>query len=366
MKQRKNLEELKTWINDCYTVADVCRKLDLVPYGENYARVKKIIDENQLDISHFRKGPWNKGKKIKVAPAQTLSLQEILVENSPQSNNGKLKKRLWKAGLKEQKCEICGYTENLELHHINGQPTDNRLENLQILCPNCHAKTENFRGKNISHRNHKPASEWFLTEDEVEERREKKLEAKRQYGREKYGYGQGTRKYRHEDLICPVCGKTFPYKHGQKYCSKECYNEDNAGKRPALIQLINDFKELENFLKVGEKYGVTDNTVRKWCKLYQLPFHTKELRVYINQYFGGTFTFPDEKVTKQTIFPIEQYDLNGNLLNVFDNARKAGEWLVENAHGLKTKVIKSLATSITRCANGQCETAYGYKWKKQK
>jgi 5-methylcytosine-specific restriction endonuclease McrA len=64
-------------------------------------------------------------------------------------------KRLFDSNLKEHKCEHCGKTEwlgysiPLELHHINGIHTDNRIENLRVLCPNCHALTDNYRGKNI-------------------------------------------------------------------------------------------------------------------------------------------------------------------------------------------------------------------------
>lgn len=75
-----------------------------------------------------------------------------MVENSTYSNMTKFKSRLIKANLIEYKC--CGITEwngkplTLQLHHINGNNRDNRLENLTFLCPNCHSQTDNFSGKN--------------------------------------------------------------------------------------------------------------------------------------------------------------------------------------------------------------------------
>ena len=65
-----------------------------------------------------------------------------------------LKNRLLAAGLKRNCCELCGVTEWLDrplvmaLHHVNGDNTDNRLANLQLLCPNCHSQTESFSGRN--------------------------------------------------------------------------------------------------------------------------------------------------------------------------------------------------------------------------
>ena len=77
-----------------------------------------------------------------------------MVENSTYSNMTKFKERLIKANLIEYKCSSCGITKwngkplTLQLHHINGNNRDNRLENLTFLCPNCHSQTDNFSGKN--------------------------------------------------------------------------------------------------------------------------------------------------------------------------------------------------------------------------
>lgn len=84
-----------------------------------------------------------------------ISLEEILEGNQPQYQTFKLKNRLIEAGLKVNQCEECGISEwnnkpiMIELDHINGNRTDHRLENLRMLCPNCHSQTNTFRAKNI-------------------------------------------------------------------------------------------------------------------------------------------------------------------------------------------------------------------------
>ena len=265
MKQ-VNKQELEQIVKKSFSYADVCRALEISPRGGNYARVKELIKD--LDISHFNKGPWNKGRKTKSVPYQMVPIQQILIENSPHTGSSKLRIRLIKEGLKESKCEICGCTESLELHHINGNHQDNRLENLQILCANCHRKTNNFRGKGI--RAHKAASEWFISDEEVEQRHQMKLEKRR--------VPENLRKVTPIlPKICPSCGKEFkPSDRKQKYCSPECYHNKNDN-RPDIISLLKTFKEYNSFVKVGKHFGVTDNAVRKWCKLYKLPIHSKEL-----------------------------------------------------------------------------------------
>lgn len=85
-----------------------------------------------------------------------LTDSEFFVLNS-KNNNQKIKNRLFESKIKEYRCEECDITEynnkpiTLHLHHINGNKKDNRLENLQILCPNCHSQTDNYAGKDLKY-----------------------------------------------------------------------------------------------------------------------------------------------------------------------------------------------------------------------
>lgn len=263
-------EFLESVITKCNNKADLCRELGIKPVGGNYKRIDNYITIYNLNVSHFKKEPWNKGKNY--ISSYTKDIKDVLIENSTYTNTGSLKKRLIKEGYKQHKCELCGYEENVELHHINGNPCDNRLENLQILCPNCHAKTNTFRGKG---RVHKDPKELTITKEQALERHIQKTIKRR--------IPDNQRKIRKEIplIICPICGKQFKPVKGSTYCSIECYNEARiigGSARPGVIQLIKDFKELKSFLQVGNKYNVSDNAVRKWCSLYGLPIKTKEIK----------------------------------------------------------------------------------------
>ncbi len=88
-----------------------------------------------------------------IARAQGLPIEELLCVGKRRGRHN-LKNRLIAAGLKENRCERCGITDwlgeplTMALHHINGDGLDNRLENLQLLCANCHSQTENYGGRN--------------------------------------------------------------------------------------------------------------------------------------------------------------------------------------------------------------------------
>lgn len=85
-----------------------------------------------------------------------IDINEILDGKHPHYQTFKLKLRLFKEGIKKNKCENCGLDSwldskiNCELDHIDGDRTNHRLDNLRILCPNCHSQTDTYRSKNRS------------------------------------------------------------------------------------------------------------------------------------------------------------------------------------------------------------------------
>ena len=140
--------DLKLAIVNSVSYGEVLRKLNLVPAGGNYRTLKKYINLLKLDVSHFKGKGHSKGKKL----GPKKQLEELLVCNS-HYNTYHLRNRLIKEKILDYKCLQCGIFEwnekliSLELDHINGNNKDNRLENLRLLCPNCHSQTATFRNK---------------------------------------------------------------------------------------------------------------------------------------------------------------------------------------------------------------------------
>jgi hypothetical protein len=105
-----------------------------------------------LEASHFMGQGWRKGSRLPVVPARPL--EKVLVTGTLVKTS-QLRERLIRTRLKAERCEMCGKERwngrpiPLELDHVNGKRDDNRLSNLRLLCPNCHAQTDNYRGRNI-------------------------------------------------------------------------------------------------------------------------------------------------------------------------------------------------------------------------
>lgn len=145
-------EEFSNIVKESETVSEIAFKLGYRSKGGGVTKlIKDKIGELDIDTSHFNRYAKNH------SPERYKSLEDILVEDSTYTNNTSLKKRLLESNLLEYKCSICGINEwqekplSLQLDHINGNNKDDRIENLRLLCPNCHSQTDTFSGKNASH-----------------------------------------------------------------------------------------------------------------------------------------------------------------------------------------------------------------------
>lgn len=156
MKPRKwTIEQLKSAVAESKSVRQVLGKLGLKQAGGNYAQIKKYLAKLNIEKSHFTGPGWSKGLRVTTNPG--VPIEKILVNNSDYQSF-KLKKRLFEAKMKLKRCEECGWSKTakdgrlpLELDHINGNSRDNRLENLRVLCPNCHSLKPTHRGRNKKH-----------------------------------------------------------------------------------------------------------------------------------------------------------------------------------------------------------------------
>ena len=135
--------EFEKLIKSSNNRSEIFRKLNLRKSGASFLILNRRLNLENIDISHFNIG-GNHGKT-------KLLNSDILVENSPYHNSHNLKLRLIKDNLLKNECGECGLygTWNkkplgLQLDHINGIRNDNRIENLRILCPNCHSQTPTF------------------------------------------------------------------------------------------------------------------------------------------------------------------------------------------------------------------------------
>ena len=150
MRKHYTTEDVKRAVAENKSVAGVLRQLGLRPIGGNYKTIHNLIRELHFDTSHFTGQGWNVGLGFNPKPA--ISDDDIFIENSDYRCSWRLRERYKKkTGICH--CEQCGLSEwqgqtmPLEIHHINGNNLDNRIENLKLLCPNCHALTNNYRGR---------------------------------------------------------------------------------------------------------------------------------------------------------------------------------------------------------------------------
>ncbi len=217
------------------SLTGVLRELGLRPAGGNFRQLRRWITEWEIATDHFDP---DAGRRAGIA-RRGAPLEDYMVEHSTYSR-ATLKHRLFSEGYKTRCCELCGQGEqwrgtrmSLILDHINGVADDHRLENLQVVCPNCAATLPTHCG-----RNNRTATE----------------------------------------LPCARCGIVFrPRAKTQRFCSRDCGQrgaDKRAGlprpdqrkvPRPPLDELQADV-QARGWSAVARTHGVSDNAVRKWVR----------------------------------------------------------------------------------------------------
>lgn len=212
--------ELTEVVRKSKTTTEVLAHFGLCNIGGNYRTLRKRLDYEGIDYSHLPKGSGHNGIWLN---REKRPLTEYLVKNTVFKKTRLLRNRLVAEGLMKEECVLCGQGSQwngkalrLQLDHINGDRCDNRLENLRLLCPNCHSQTPTFAGRSL--RVMTPCSQC--------------------------GKGVGRK-----SKTCRAC-------HGLKRRRTD---------RPPLAILQAQTEKL-GFVGTGKLYGVSDNAIRKWMR----------------------------------------------------------------------------------------------------
>ena len=224
-------EELIAIISSSNTITEALNKVGLSPRGANYKTLTKRCDEEGIDLTSLRER-ITEYYKSRLRPSLT-NLDDVLVENSTYSP-GTLKRRLIKEGKLDNVCAECGIGPfwnhkdiTLIMDHINGIPNDQRLENLRILCPNCHSQTPTYTGRNALQ----------ITAKTVHCRNCDVAISKRT-----------------KNQLCPTC-----WQKTQRKVERPTREE--------LTILI----QHTSIVQIGKRFGVSDRAIRKWLKAYEIP-----------------------------------------------------------------------------------------------
>lgn len=155
-KHHYTVELISENVKKCNNIAELFRLLKFPLNGSLQFQVKKFIKENGIDISHFTGPAWNRGKTT-LDDDRIFSSGDsdrIFVTNS-EFSKPYVRSLVLKKNLIKYSCSVCKNTGEwlskklkLQLDHINGISTDQRIENLRWLCPNCHSQTSTYCGKN--------------------------------------------------------------------------------------------------------------------------------------------------------------------------------------------------------------------------
>lgn len=156
--KKLNLDEVRVVVLETLSAAEACRRLGMSTAG-SATRFRKFLDNNKIDYSHWTGQLWSKGKtslEDKRIKSTGNTYKDVFSEDSS-ANATYVKSLIIRKELLPYKCSVCsmnplwnGKELKLQMDHINGNKRDQRLENLRMICPNCHSQTETFGSKNKS------------------------------------------------------------------------------------------------------------------------------------------------------------------------------------------------------------------------
>lgn len=249
-------EQILQWIEEKRSKSYICQQLDCKADTLN-SYLKK------MGIEYAGQSGQGGGTPFYKPASYYLGTSNFIKSSS-------LKQKLIKDGLKEDKCEICGVSSwngvklPLELHHKDGNHYNNNLENLQILCPNCHSIQEGNSGANVGK---------YATVQELVDYSHLECEAVNGVGVQIPAVAPSKKK----KYYCKDCGKEISNSGYTSLCY-DCYAKTTRKvewpEREVLKQKIRN----QSFLSLSREYGVTDNAIRKWCKKYNLPSTKAEIK----------------------------------------------------------------------------------------
>ena len=248
---------------NAHSTTEVMRRLNLKPAGYSHARFKQRLAA--LGFTYPNAAAWNTG--VVFGPKRELS--EYLVKNGPAIGSSKLRCRLIKEGYKENKCESCGITEwrgkpiSLHLEHKDGGHTNNEMQNIEILCPNCHLQTPTYaKIKNTKTRRCECGIKISPYSVSGKCRR-----CSAKDGAVPIIYNKVVKKYERIQHFC-LCGAPVVKNSLSKLCRK-CWLAKQPNKIPPKDELAKLLWEIPT-TKIAIKYGVSDKAVEKWCRKFGL------------------------------------------------------------------------------------------------